>query len=295
MSSRRIETAPSRTADIVCLYRAASSMEKDPRYRTNDWVARRLLPRFIQVLFWLPPARRLVTRRLGPPGTYEWVIARTHYVDALFSRAKAEGFAQVVLLGAGFDSRAIRFQRELSDMAVFELDAPTTQAAKTGQYKKRRIPVPINLHFVPVNFEKEDLAQRLEESGFANGSKTLILMEGVTQYIAPEAIYKTMNIIRDHVGKGSWMVFDYAHASAVGRGTAGKDEILMAKRLAKSGETWQFGLSDDEVGPFLARFGFKIIDQKNPRELEQAYFKDAQGSIAGHISDAQSIVIAERC
>ena len=268
-------------------------MEKDPRYRTDDWVARRLLPRFIQVLFWFPPARRLVTRRLGPPGTYEWVIARTHYVDALFSHA--EGFAQALLLGAGFDSRAIRFQRELSDTSVFELDAPTTQAAKIGQYKKRKIPVPLNLRFVPINFEKENLAEKLEESGFVKGLKSLVLMEGVTQYIAPEAICNTMSTIRDHVGKGSWLVLDYAHASAVGTRITGRDEVLMQKRLAKSGESWQFGLSDDEVGPFLARFGFKIVDQKNPRDLEQAYFKDALGSITGHVSDAQSIVVAERC
>ena len=108
MAGRRIEATASRTVEITCGYRAASSMEDNLLYRTDDWVAKLLLPRKLQLLFRIPFSRTLMIRMLGPRGMYEWVIARTRYVDAVFARAATRGFTQVLLLGAGFDSRAIR-------------------------------------------------------------------------------------------------------------------------------------------------------------------------------------------
>jgi methyltransferase (TIGR00027 family) len=295
MSERRIETAVSRTAEITCGYRAASSMESNPLYRSNDWVARLLLPRKLQLLFRFPPARKLMMRIFGPSGLYEWVIARTRYIDEVFARAASAGFSQVLLLGAGFDSRAIRFQSEMRGLNIFELDAAATQAAKIEQYRERRIAIPDNLRFVAINFEKESIAQKLQEAGFSKGAKTLVLMEGVMQYLAPQAAYATLGAITDHVGRGSWLVFDYAHASAVRSEAHGKGETQVTRKLAEYGESWQFGLDEHEVGPLLARFDFRILDLKNPRDLEETYFKDARGRIVGHVSGAQSIVTAERC
>jgi len=292
MPERRIETKASRTADIVCMMRAASSLEKDPRLRTNDWVARLLLPRLVQAIFVIPPFRRLIVRRLSPPGTYEWVIARTRYIDAIFTRVPELGFSQVVFLGAGFDSRAIRFSSELKGLPIFELDAPTTQAAKISQYRKRKINVPENLSFVGIDFEKQSLAQRLEEAGSRSGVKTLVVMEGVTQYLRPDAVHAALQTLSAYVGSGSWLVFDYAHASAVGPGLDGKDEKRMAKSLEKSGETWQFGLEEDQLDPLLASYQFKVIDQKNPHELEEIDFKNEEGKISHHIIGVQSIVTA---
>ncbi len=99
----------------------------------------------------------------------------------------------------------------------------------------------------------------------------------------------------DHVGKGSWLVFDYAHASAVRGQGGGRDEAQVIKKLARFRESWQFGLAEKEVEPLLAKFGFKLLDLKNPCDLEEAYFKDARGRIVGHVNNTQSIVTAERC
>ena len=231
---------------------------------------------------------------LGPRGMYEWVIARTRYVDAIFECASSAGFVQVLLLGAGFDSRAIRFQSAMRRLSIFELDAATTQNAKIEQFRKRSIGIPDNLRFVAINFEKENLGQRLQEAGFIQGAKTLVLMEGVLQYLAPDAVYATLETIMDHVGNGSWLVFDYAHASALRGEGGGRDERQVTKKLAGFRESWQFGLAEKEVEPLLAKFGFKLLDLKHPRDLEEAYFKDARGRIVGHVNNTQSIVMAER-
>jgi methyltransferase (TIGR00027 family) len=295
MPARRIETTASKTAQITCGYRAASYMETNPRYKSGDWVAGLLLPRPLQLLFKFPPARWLLVRMLGPRGMYEWVIARTRYIDEVFARAASAEFVQVLLLGAGFDSRAIRFQPEMRGLRIFELDAATTQTAKIEQYRKRSIPLPDNLRFLAINLEKENLARKLQEAGFSAGAKTLVLMEGVMQYLAPEAAYAMLEAIMHLAGKGSWLVFDYAHASALRGREAGKDSLQVTSRLAKLGESWQFGLDDQKVGPLLSRYGFRLLDLKNPRALEETYFKGGQGRIAGHVSDTQTIVTAERC
>jgi len=269
-------------------------MEKDSLLKTDDWVSRQLLPRPVQAFFALAPLRRLIVRRVSPAGMYEWVIARTRYIDAVFSQVQQLGFAQTILLGAGFDSRAVRFRSELGGLQVFELDAPTTQAAKISQYHRRGIEVPKNLNFVGINFERESLAKRLEEAGFLEDARTLVIMEGVTQYLIPEAVYATLETISSRIARGSWLVFDYAHASAIGPEISGKDEIETAERLARSGETWQFGLEEQLLAPLLERYHFKIIDRKNPRELEVLNFKNRDGRVAYHISDTQSIVTAEK-
>ena len=83
-------------------------------------------------------------------GVYEYVIARTKYIDAIFRQALSDQFSQILLFGAGFDTRALRFQDEAQNTMIYELDASATQEAKVGQYKKRHLSIPPNLIFIPV-------------------------------------------------------------------------------------------------------------------------------------------------
>lgn len=294
MPERRIETKTSRTAEMTCLCRAASSLESNPFYKSGDWVAQKLLPRKIQLVFKIATARRLLVKAFAPEGIYEWVIARTKYIDALFIRACSEGFSQVVLFGAGFDSRGIRFQSELKGTKVFELDAPTTQSAKIEQYRKRDIAVSANLVFVPSNFEKESVEDKLHEAGFCRGIKTLVVVEGVIQYLKPEAVYATLQTIGNEVGKGSWLVFDYAHASVLNGESKAYGQARMMKGVKKFGESWQFGLEEMEVEPLLTKYGFRLLDRKGPQELQEIYFKDKMGKILGCVNGTQSIVTAQK-
>jgi methyltransferase (TIGR00027 family) len=294
MAARRIESNASQTADITCGCRAISYMESNSMYKSGDWVAPKLLPRKLQILIRIPLAGRLLSHIMGPQGLYEWVIARTKYIDDIFVHAGIEGFSQILLFGAGFDSRGVRFQSELKDAKIFELDAPTTQTMKIEQYRKRGIDVPSNLTFVPINFEKESVAQKLNEAGFTQGMKTLFVLEGVLQYLKPESACATFETIKDQAGKGSWLVFDYAHASVLHGKENQQGEEGMMKRLDKYGESWQFGLEEAEVEPLLNKYGFQILDRKSPKELEEAYFKDKNGIVKARVNGTQSISMAVR-
>jgi len=294
VNDRRIETRQSRTAEMICGLRAISSMESRPAFRSGDHVAQLLLPMRIHVLCAIPLLRRALTRIMGPAGMYEWIIARTRYVDAVFEQAVSARFAQAILVGAGFDTRAIRFFSGARGMHVYELDAATTQEAKLQQYRSRRIQVPPTDHFIPVDFEKESFPAKLKESGFRVGEKTLVIAEGVFQYLTPEVARETLRSISSLVSRGSWLVFDYAHASVL-RGEGGEyGEEGMTGKLRKMGEAWKFGLDDREVAPLLAAHGFALVELKSPRTLEGMYFMGPKGKPLARINGTQSIVRAER-
>jgi len=148
--ARRIESKASVTADIVCGCRAISYVETNKLYKSEDWIAPKLLPRKIQILTKIPIARYILRKIIGAKGIYEWVIARTRYIDNVFIQVAKKGVSQILIFGAGFDSRGIRFHEKFRNTKIFELDVATTQATKKDQFKKRGITIPNNIIFVPV-------------------------------------------------------------------------------------------------------------------------------------------------
>jgi methyltransferase (TIGR00027 family) len=201
---------------------------------------------------------------------------------------------QLLLVGAGFDTRAIRFESVLEDAKVYELDAPSTQGAKVRQYARRGVSVPRNLVFVPIDFEKERMEDRLHEVGFSPEARTLVIAEGVVQYLRPEAVYATLQALHNVLGEGSKVVFDYAHASVLGGSDATYGQAGITKGAERFGESWQFGLEKAEVGPLLAKYGLRLLEIQSPEDLEQRYFRDAAGRVMGRVNGTQSIALAER-
>ena len=91
------------------------------------------------------------------PGLYEYMIARTAYFDNIFTDALNKNTPQIVLLGAGYDTRAFRFGELNKATKIIELDIATTQNRKRRCLKKTQIDMPENLSFVPINFDKESV------------------------------------------------------------------------------------------------------------------------------------------
>ena len=128
---RRIETKTSKTAQWTCVSRAASSLESDKFYQSNDTLALQLLPNLLQTLLRIPYFRKLYRTVFSPRGIYEYVIARTKYIDTVFEKALADNFEQIIIFGAGFDTRSFRFQDQSKRTTIFELDVSRTQEVKT--------------------------------------------------------------------------------------------------------------------------------------------------------------------
>ena len=291
---RRIESTTSRTAEMTCLSRACSAMETNRYYKSDDHIAPLLLPSALKPLLRVSLARRLFTKIAAPKGIYEYVIARTKYIDALFRQALAEQFDQVLIFGAGFDTRAIRFQDTLGNTKVFELDVPVTQQAKIGQYQKQHLAVPPNLKFIAIDFDKESLPMKLAEVGFSRQRWGLFILEGLTMYLQPESVHETFQTIRDYAGKGSWVVFDYIYASVLRKEGVYYGETEIVQTVSHAGEQWHFGIEKGQIEKFLARYTMQLIDHKNARDLEKAYFTDSNGKVIGRVNATHCLVTAEK-
>jgi len=76
-----------------------------------------------------------------------------------------------MIFGAGFDSRALRFSKLNKGTQAFELDTPITQQDKVKVYLDKKLVIPENLVFVPIDFNKERLAEKITQAGFIPGRK----------------------------------------------------------------------------------------------------------------------------
>jgi methyltransferase (TIGR00027 family) len=280
--SKRIETKVSITALGTCLTRAVSYYEKDPNYKSDDYIAPRLIPPYLNLIAKYGFFKKILKRRLfKAPGNYEYLIARTKFIDNVFKNMDVS-VEQVLIFGAGFDSRAIRFKNELKKAIVFELDATVTQQAKIDIIKKKNIELPLNFKFISIDFTKESLSQKLDEAGFDKNKKCLFILEGLTMYLTQEAIDTTFNLLNEYSKENSLIVFDYVAASMLRKEQEYDDPKIKqhVQFLAKVAEQPCFTI-DGQIQGFLAKYNLEVIDELDSARLAKDYFnQDDFGLIA---------------
>ena len=294
MPAKRIDTATSRTAEWTCLARACSSQERDRHLRCDDYIAIRLVPGFVAMLLRTAPFRAFYRRFLAPRGVYEYVAARTKYIDAAFGDALTTGCEQVVLFGAGFDTRALRFQSELRASRVFELDVPITQAAKLGRYHQRQLIIPYNLTSVAIDFDRESITAKLREAGFRADQASLFILEGVLMYLRRETVDATFATLGELACAGSRVAFDYIRSSVLRGDTSPYGAAAIARSVEEVNEKWHSGMEPDEVAPFLSRHGFRPLDHSDAAQLEQRYFTSTDGRAVARVNGTHCLVTAEK-
>jgi methyltransferase (TIGR00027 family) len=273
--------------------RACSALETNHYYKSDDDIAPLLLPSGLKPFLHISLVRKLFTRVAAPQGIYEYVIARTKYIDSVFRQALAQQFDQILIFGAGFDTRALRFQGAMANTRVFELDVPTTQKAKIGQYQKRHLDVPPGLTFIAIDFDKESLPAKLDEAGFCKHRRSLFILEGLVMYLQPGSVDATFQTIRDYAGKGSWVVFDYIYANVLRKEGNYYGETGIVQTVSGAGEEWHFGIEEGQSEQFLDRYEMQLVDHKDAKDLEHAYFTDPHGKVIGRVNGTHCLVTAE--
>jgi len=290
--TRRIESKTSRTAEFTCLIRFQSYLEKRERFKSDDFISLVIVNSFMRHLFRLPPVRNYFLKRVYPAGMYEYVIARTKYFDSEFKKALQQGVEQAVIFGAGFDSRGIRFRDISKSTVIFELDAPVTQRAKIDRYKEKGITIPPNLVFIPIDFDKENISDRLAESGFQRDKKSLFLLEGLTMYLQPESVDQTFQIIREFAGPGSMVVFDHIYASVVRGENLYEGERQLSLSVLKRKESFCFGIEKGHINEFLSEYGFEALRIMDAATLEKMFFQDKEGKLLAKVNGTHCIATA---
>jgi len=267
------------TAQIAAFARALGNREPDPKVRNPDYLAQRMLPAFCQVAF-LPIFRGL-SRTLydaGAKGMYCFHQVRTRYVDDVVRAELELGIEQFVILGAGLDTRAYRFSEELRGRTVFEVDHPATQRWKLARIGG--VLGELDVRFVGVNFETDNVAECLARAGFEPGKRALFLWEGVSMYLTEEAIAQTLAFM-SQAAPGSSVLFDYIYGDILqGRGEyyGARESLRSARRL---GEPYIFGLDPKSAGEFLSAKGYELVSDVDVGELAGRYLTRSDGRLLG--------------
>jgi methyltransferase (TIGR00027 family) len=217
---------------------------------------------------------------LAAPGSYGFAIARTrHFDEVLLSESRA-GVQQVVLLGAGYDSRPFRFRDVLAYTKVFEIDHPGTQARKRHMLERVKEASPANLSFISMDFGRCSVQEALAKRGFSVEERTLFLCEGVSYYL-PQPIVEGLLDFVSGCAAGSSIVFDYATKRFANGDTSTYGGKHVSRWLKKMREPFLFGLDPDETKEFLRRLKLQVVSDLGPEELEKLYLKTKDGRCLG--------------
>jgi methyltransferase (TIGR00027 family) len=282
--STRARTARN-TAEAFASLRAAGSSVRDEEVRNPDHLASRFIalgPR-LTTLVKVPALRPLArwTAERMSPGAYYYELARVKHIDRVLSEALDSGMDQLVILGAGFDTRAYRFADRLSSTRVFELDHPVTAALKQSRVRKLFGVLPEHVIYVSADLEQEDLSAALQRAGYEHEGRTLFIWSGVSFYLSAEAVDSVLAFVRSDSGPGSSIVFDY-HYRGFTDGT--RDYYGGAegrRRVEELGEPCIFGIEEGGVSMLLSRHGLELISDLGPAELERRYLIRSDGSLDG--------------
>ncbi len=204
-----------------------------------------------------------------PPGTYGGMVMRTRYIDDVVTAGVDGGIGQVVILGAGLDTRAYRLA-SLAEATVFEADLPEIQRLKRDRLRGRPCAAG-ELRYVTVDFNTEPLDQALGAAGFDRSRPAVFVWEGVTQYLTEAAVRSTLGFVAGSA-RGSVLVFTYVLPSLVGDNSyAGWSGVL--KQQLGTTEPWLFGLDPGSVPGFLDTFGLRILDDVGDAEYQERYLR----------------------
>ena len=206
--------------------------------------------------------RRLVNVHIAPSP-----LCRAAYTEKALKAAVLTGTKQYVMLGAGMDTFAFREPEFLSKYNVFEVDHPLTQADKLERITCAGWTVPDNLIFVPVDFAKDSLTERLTAAGFDPSVKSFFSWLGVTYYLSAEAIDKTLAELSSLCVDGSTLGFDYPDENFFDASEKRvQNTIMMAKA---GGEPMQSAFSYGELEKLLETHGFLIYELLTPDDIQK--------------------------
>ncbi|MEW5733534.1 MAG: SAM-dependent methyltransferase [Thermodesulfobacteriota bacterium] len=246
----------------------------------SDHLARYFIPGYLRHGLSTRFIRDKVKEKV-PPGLYEFLTARTAWFDRVFVRALEEKAARIVLLGAGYDTRALRFSGINRGTRIIELDMPQTQGRKRECLHKAGIETPESLRFAAIDFHTQKLSEVLEAEGYDKSEPTLFLWEGVTYYLEREAVDATLSLIAENRHPQSRVAFDYAvPVPEGGLDGYGVREIISLMLERHPDEKTRFSLEDADMESFLAGKGLSVQERLDHRDMEKML--SAGGGMGGH-------------
>jgi methyltransferase (TIGR00027 family) len=274
---------PSRTAWAAAAHRAAHQVLEGGRIFAD--------PLAVRILG--TDAETVAREAEGEPSRRRmriFIAVRTRFAEDALAAAVGRGTSQLVVLGAGLDTYANRspFGERLR---VFEVDHPATQAWKRELLRQAAIPLPGSVTFAPVDFERQTLAEGLQDAGFEPTRQTFFTWLGVVPYLSQEAVWSTLGFIAGVAG-GAHVVFDYSDPPQTLSPEARAIHEQLTARVAAEGEAFVSYFEAEPLRMKLEALGFRDVEDLGPRAIAARYFPsrvDAMPEKGAHLVRAATV------
>ncbi len=201
------------------------------------------------------------------PGLRALFTCRKRYIQEQAEDAISHGIKAIVNLGAGLDTLVFR-SKALASLPAWEVDQPVNIATQRKGLERALGGVPDHVTQVAVDFDHEDLSQKLRDAGYAGNEPTLFVLEAVTQYLTEDGIASTFGFL-SQAPSGSRLLFTYVEQSFLDGDDIG-DLKLIYKGTVQKG-IWHFGLDHETVADFLAPYGWDIVAHESSEKIAARY------------------------
>lgn len=282
-------------AEGIALHRFAETMlPEDVRILSDQYAVHFLDPVKMAWAMEHPRETREMAEEIERkmPGLANAIRARIRYFDDIVQDASGGGFSQLVILGAGYDTRVFRIDSLKGGMKTFEIDRHDTQIRKTGIITKVFGELPDNLTFIALDMAQNECWNPLFKAGWSPREKTVFLLEGLVMYLPRPAVDDLLTGIACHAGVGSAVLFDFMPQSLADGSSDIEGGQNIRQWTIQIGEPIVSGFADGEIKPFLTGIGYSEVSVITSRELGKRYFtgKNANRRVSGLISVAHATV-----
>jgi len=243
------------TAFIVAEFRVQENNEAHPLYVDH------VVPLFLNDT--TRAAARAIQQDFPPAGKN--LRLRTRYFDDRLDAAIAQGCRQVVILGAGLDTRAVR--KSAPGVVFFEIDDADTLKFKRERLAAGGIDDPAI--FIPGDYVADGVLKLLERNGFGRDEPAFFIWEGNSMYLTRPAVMAVLRELASGVSRFS-VSLDYMDEQIIDRTTGDQPTTDFVARFAAMGAPWTFGLND--VGALAAEAGLLVTDVVSLAELHRAHW-----------------------
>ncbi len=287
---------PSRTAEYMALFRAFESGRPQSQRLFDDPYAVALLSGGLRAAAraaGLPFIGRAVPWMVdrGWPRTRSSAVVRTRLIDDAVVEALDRGTAQLVLLGAGLDSRPYRLLQGRA-VAVFEVDHPATQRAKCARLRAALGTLPAHVRYLPIDFERDDLGEALRSCGYDPAAPSVVVWEGVVSYLTTDSVDRNFAILANLTAPGSRIIFTYVHRGALDGSVHFAEAARWRGWVRLNSEPFIFGFVPAELPTYLEARGFGALTDVSTAEAALRYCPQLRRNEPG--SKLYHVAIAER-
>jgi methyltransferase (TIGR00027 family) len=208
-----------------------------------------------------------------------FTAARSRIAEDALSRAVEGGIRQIVILGAGLDTFALRNPHGAGEIRIYEVDHPATQAWKRQRLAEAQIALPPWLVFVPVDFERDDLGVTLAGAGFEQNSPAFFTWLGVVPYLTRDAITSALDYMASI--RNSEVVFDYMESPQAFSEEVRELVAARTEQLEKMDERWASRFEPAGIAAILRSHGFCDIEDIDFQEIRSRFGRAVQGLASG--------------